>query len=224
MVMSGVACYCYFLCILVVNASLLSVLATYTNFPTWHYYNNVTEQCECEPMPVCSNGKIEIENGFCVTSSEKEGDYYVQLGTCPFMAKFNIVNRRFSEMLSNTRKLDEVMCGPYNRRGLLCGECKDGYGPAYSSFDLTCANCSSVWSGYTIYLLLQLVPSTLMFVSFVVCRFNIMSGPLLGYVLFCQISQRVVTYGHHFIYEYIQSHNSKTLREFISWSVALSKF
>ena len=196
MVMSCVACYCYFLCILVVNASLLYVLASNTSCPTWHYYNNVTEQCECEPMLVCSNGKIEIENGFCVTSSEKEGDYYV--GTCPFMAKFNIVNRRFSEMPSNTSKLEEVMCGPYNRRGLLCWECKDGYGPAYSLLDLTCANCSSVWSGYTIYLLLQLVPSTLMFVSLVVCRFNIMSGPLLGYILFCQISQRVVMYRHRF--------------------------
>ena len=74
-VMSCVACYCYFLCILVVNASLLSVLASNTSCPTLHYYNNVTGQCEYEPMLVCSNGKIESENGKCVTSSEKKGDY-----------------------------------------------------------------------------------------------------------------------------------------------------
>ena len=86
-------------------------------------------------------------------------------------------------MPSNTSKLDEVMCGPYNRRGLLCGECKDGYGPAYSSFNLTCVNCSSIWSGYTIYLLLQFVPSTLMFFNLVVCRYNITSSPLQNHTI-----------------------------------------
>ena len=129
-------------------------------------------------------------------------------------------------MPSNASQLDEVMCGPYNRRGLLCGECKDGYGPAYYSFDLKCANCSSLKSGITIslYILLQFVPSTLIFICLVVCRFNITLGPLLGYVLFCQISQIVVTYKHHFIYDYIQSLNSETLRILIRLSVAASQF
>ena len=47
---------------------------------------------------------------------------------------------------NNASQLDEVTCGPYNRGGLLCGEYKDGYGPAVYSFDMTCANCSSLWS------------------------------------------------------------------------------
>ncbi|CAI8009090.1 hypothetical protein GBAR_LOCUS6154 [Geodia barretti] len=57
----------------------------------------------------------------------------------------NSSNRMYSEMPSNASQLDEVMCGPYNRRGLLCGECKDGYGPAVYSFDQKCAKCSSLW-------------------------------------------------------------------------------
>ena len=57
----------------------------------------------------------------------------------------------------------------YNRRGLLCGECKDGYGPAVYSFDMTCANCSSLWSRYAISLclFLQFVPTTLIFLCLV---------------------------------------------------------
>ncbi|CAI8026069.1 hypothetical protein GBAR_LOCUS15031, partial [Geodia barretti] len=100
-------------------------------------------------------------------------------------------------MPSNASQLDEVMCGPYNRRGFLCGECKEGYGPA--PFGLKCTNCSSAWSGYAIYLylLLQFVPTTLIFIGLVMFRLKLTSGPLLGYVLFCQMN---VIYLDHVIY------------------------
>ncbi|CAI8035887.1 hypothetical protein GBAR_LOCUS20137, partial [Geodia barretti] len=76
----------------------------------------------------------------------------------------NNTNRRYSEMPSNASQLDQVMCGPYNRRGFLCGECKEGYGAG--AFGLKCANCSSPWSGYAIYLylLLEFVTTTLIFI------------------------------------------------------------
>ena len=74
-------------------------------------------------------------------------------------------------MPSYASELDAVMCGPYNRRGLLCGECKDGYGSAVYSFDMTCANCSSAWSRYAIslYLFLQFIPTTLIFFFVLFC-------------------------------------------------------
>ena len=115
------------------------------------------------------------------------GDHYTEVSLyyvsyCPFRHIDNGTNRMYSEMPSNASQLDEVMCGPYNRRGLLCGECKDGYGPAVYTFDMTCANCSSLWSRYAIflYLFLRFVPTTLIFLCFVVFRFDITSGPLLG--------------------------------------------
>ena len=118
------------------------------------------------------------------------------------------------------------MCGPYNRRGLLCGECKDGYGPAVYSFDQTCANCSSLWSRYAIplYLLLQFVPTTLIFLCFFVFRFNITSGPLLGYVLFCQITIAEISNRYTFIYDYLQHHVSLSLRVLLDFSLTVSQF
>ena len=118
------------------------------------------------------------------------------------------------------------MCGPYNRRGLLCGECKDGYGPAAYSFDQMCANCSSLWSRYAIslYLFLQFVPTTLIFLCFVVFRFKITSGPLLGYVLFCQITIAQINYRYSFIYDYIHYHMSLSLRVLLDMSVTVSQF
>ena len=195
--------WCY--CLLIVNLSLCC--------PTWHYYNNVTGQCECGFGLCCSSdgNQVDISIKSCATSSGQEDDYYVSY--CPFTNTVNNTNRLCSEMPSNASQLDEVMCGPYNRRGLLCGECKDGYGPAVYSFNTTCANCSSLWSKYAIslYMFLQFIPTTLIFLCFVVFRFNITSGPLLGYVLFCQMTIAAITHRQLFIYEYMFYHVSSLL-------------
>ena len=189
--------WCYHL--LIVKLSLCSVLATDNSCPTWYYYNNATGQCECGSLPFCSSdgNQVEISIQDRATSSGQEEDYYI--GSCPLVHTVNSTNRLYSEMPTNVSQLDEVMCGPYNRRGLLCGECKDGYGPAVYSFDMTCANC--LWSRYAIslYLFLQFVLTTLIFLCFVVFRFNITSGPLLGYVLFCQIRVAEINYRYSFI-------------------------
>ena len=125
------------------------MLATDTSGPTWHYYNNATRQCGSLLFCGSDGNQVEIRIDHCATSSGQEDDYYIS--TCPFTT-VNSTSRKYSEMPSNASQLDEVMCGPYNRRGLLCGECKDGYGPAVFSFNQMCANCSSLGSRYIIFL------------------------------------------------------------------------
>ena len=216
--------WCY--CLLIVKLSLCSVLATDTSCPTWHYYNNATGQCECGYRLLCSSdgNQVEIKIDQCATSTGEEDNYYVSY--CPVTHTVNSTNRMYSEMPSNASQLDEVMCGPYNRRGLLCGECKDGYGTAVYSFDQMCANCSSLWSKYAIslYLFLQFVPTTLIFISFVVFRFKITSGPLLGYVLFCQTTIAAITYHQFFMYNYIKYHMSLSLKVLLDLSLTVSQF
>ena len=57
------------------------------------------------------------------TKSRQEDDYYI--GLCLFAHTVNNTDRMY--IFSNASQLDGVMCGSL---GLLCGECKDGYGPA----------------------------------------------------------------------------------------------
>ena len=215
-------CYCLF----VLKLSFCSVSATDTSCPTWHYYNSATGQCECGSFLFCSSDgyQVDISVQSCATSSGQDGDYYI--GSCPFRYTVNSTNRMYSEMPSNASQLDEVMCGAYNRRGLLCGECKDGYGPAVYSIDLKCANCSNLWSKYAIflYLILQFVPTTLIFIYFVVFRFDITSGPMLGYVLFCQALISRITSHYFFIYDYILYNMPPFLRVLISFCVTVSQF
>ena len=81
------------------------------------------------------------------------------------------------------------MCGPYNRKGLLCGECIDGYGPGVYTLDRKCFDCSKFSTGSTIclYLLVEFVPILLFFLFVTIFRLDLTSGPMLGYVIFCQI-------------------------------------
>ena len=177
-------------------------------------------------VTLCSSdgNQVDISIQMCATSSGEEDDYYISY--CPFTHTVNSSNRLYSEMPSNVSQLDEVMCGPYNRRGFLCGKCKDGYGPAVYSFDTACANFSSLWSRYAIslYLFLQFIPTTLIFLCFVVFRLNITSGPLLGYVLFCQITIAAITHRQFFIHEYILYHVSSFLRVLFEISLTVSQF
>ncbi|CAI8043366.1 hypothetical protein GBAR_LOCUS24059, partial [Geodia barretti] len=115
---------------------------------------------------------------------------------------------------------------PYNRRGLLCGECKEGYGPAVYSLDQKCANCSSPWSKYVIslYILLQVLPTTLIFICFVVLRLDITSGPLLAYVIFCQSITANIDYHYIYLYNYFQHHVHSSLRVLFDLTVTVSQF
>ena len=181
-----------------------------TTCPTWFYYNN--ETCECGSQlgwkVHCNQQEMtaEIADGVCATSTEQEGLYYV--GFCPLRHTKNNTDRLYSELPSDPDLLNDTMCGPYNRKGLLCGRCIDGYGPAVYSFDMKCANCSKISTGSAIslYLFLELIPITLFFICVVLFRLNITAGPLLGYVLFCQIYYTFAVGQKIFIYDYILSH------------------
>ena len=97
-----------------------------------------------------------------------------------------------------------------------CAECIDGYGPAVYSLHRACADCSksSVVSGICLYFLVACLPITVFFICVVVFHLNITSGPMLGYVLFCQ--GFAVAIDHYMnIYFHIQSSISTPLRPFV---------
>ena len=61
--------------------------------------------------------------------------------------------------------------------------------PTADMLDMKCADCSNLSEYYAIplYMVLQLLPVTLLFFTVVLFKFNITSGPLLGHVIFCQV-------------------------------------
>ena len=116
-----------------------------------------------------------------------------------------------------------MVCGPYNRKGLLCEHCINEYGPGVYTLDSTCADCSkfSTLSAILLYLLVDLVPITLFFIC---VRLNITAGPLFGYALFCQMFSVSLEYDP-LIYHYTQSQLSPVLVSvsFESWNLNFLK-
>ena len=206
--------------------SFASNVSNNTTCPTWHYYNNETGKCECGFQLSCSSdgNKVDIDITFCATPFGQDGDYYIGSSVL-FYIPYN-GSRVFSEMPENTSQLEEVMCSPHNRRGFMCGECINGHGPAVFSPTMNCVNCSRGISRYgvIVYLLLQLSPTTVIFICLVIFHFNT-SGPLLGYIFFCQtITLCVVSYKWHAIYSYIIQHASKSLNLLTLMSLTVANF
>ena len=165
---------------------------TDSNCPTWFYSGNITQRCECGVSVGgvwCYQQAMEVGIWFdsCATFSGQEGLFYA--GSCPYSYKFNHSNNLYSLLPSDPDLLNEAMCGPYNRKGLLYGECIDGYGPAVYAFDRKCVDCSkfSMSSAICLYLLVEFVPVLLFFLCMTVFRLDLTSGPMLGYVGFCQM-------------------------------------
>ena len=190
--------------------------------------NNSTQQCHCDPLLYCSTpaeGLAEIFEGSCATLSEQKGVLYY-IGKCPFRHRINSTNRWLARLPSDPDMLDDVMCGPYNRKGLLCGECFEGYGPAVYSRNLKCSNCSKLGSEYfavPLYFLLELTPIILFFIFLILFRVNITSGPLLGYLIFCQVITCLSNTNQELI-DYILSDISPLLKVLLQASLSVSQF
>ena len=186
----------FIVCVLMLPVGF--VLATNTTCPTWLYYNNRTQQCECgysTSLIECDQKTetVEIWDGYCVTYSGEDQFY---AGVCPLRHRKNKINRMVSKLPTNPHLLNDDMCKPYNREGLLCGGCRKGYGPAVYSLSLDCADCSkfSLLSAIALYLLVVYLPITILFIITITFQLKIMSFPIMAYILFSQGLSVVMEY------------------------------
>ena len=85
-------------------------------------------------------------------------------------------------------ELNSVVCGNLSRevKGPLCGRCTNNTGPSVYSVGSRCVPCSPVNILY--YILLQYLPSTVVFLLVVIFRPSITSAPMANYILYCNLT------------------------------------
>lgn len=96
--------------------------------------------------------------------------------------------RKYITLPANISELNNFMCGGLNRESQLCGACKEGYGPAVLTYHLPGAHCSSGTNyGLALYLLLEFLPITVLYLIIVALQVSATSGPLNTFVFSAQI-------------------------------------
>ena len=153
------------------------------------FTNNRT--CECgndlDGVVRCNSTlrEVAILDCYCMTLDEDSGS--VVAGACfyncenqPKGTSQDIVYHRLP---SNVSRLNKAMCGSLNRRGRLCGQCKDGYLPPVYSYDLTCRKCSPASYHWVIYILVAFVPLTVFLLIVLWFRISATSARLNAFVI-----------------------------------------
>ena len=161
--------------------------------PPWFFYNTTTDQCECYVSPTtnhivkCTEQGALLKFGYCMTYQEGGGFF---VGLCDYF-KLDSYNKSakdgYISLPSNLSQLNDYMCGPLNRKGVLCSECIDGFGPSVTSVGHTCSNCTGAWYGVLLYLILEFVPITVFYFIVLFFRINVTTAPMVAFVFYSQI-------------------------------------
>ena len=114
--------------------------------PTWFVCNS-TNVCQCgnehDQVLVCDDKTFRsaVLNCNCVTYDKKRRSTY--LGLCMFNCDNHRIFSGVYETLPENPEIlvNESICTGFNRAGVLCGDCEEGYSPFVISYNLSCVKC-----------------------------------------------------------------------------------
>ena len=141
----------------------------------------------CGPLKCADNGDPILRLGHCSTFEEDKGVYTMR---CPY---FQLSGHKMSKHLgyihlpSNISELNDYMCKPMNRKGFLCKDCIDGFGPSVTSVGYVCSNCTSAWYGVPLYILMQLLPITFFCAVIFILPVRLTSAPMTCFTMYSQL-------------------------------------
>ena len=120
------------------TAMFMDQMVSIQGCPLLFYYNNESQKCEClsssvralESMVACANGRARLRYSRCMTYTEETNTVSVSFCAYFTLNGHNISEPGFISLPENISDLNDYMCGPMNRKSILCSECIDGYGPS----------------------------------------------------------------------------------------------
>ncbi len=172
--------------------------------PTWYLPNSTSDSnessCYCGDeyggLVRCNREEESISalRCNCVTS---DNDGRLVLGQCLYTCS-NSKGNDYIAVPKNVSELNSKMCGSYHRKGVLCGNCEEGYAISAFSVELFCVKCPH--SNWLVYFAVTLLPLTIFYFIVLLFRFQATSPWLDAYILFSQVvtspgTTRLVIYG-----------------------------
>ena len=190
------------ICLALVIAAVSAAASPFSCPPGFVPQGN--QSCVCADWPnrmvVCDehllNASMQIGN--CMTYDNETGE--VRAGGCLNTIYRNDSHKRYYPLPTTVSDLNDQVCGPSNSKGLLCGECQDGFAVA-AFWNLFCINCTGASNGWIKYIAAQYIPLTVIFLLVIIFTINIVSGPINSFIFFAQVNSlsAYITYN---IYEH----------------------
>ena len=90
---------------------------------------------------------------------------------------------------NSAKALDGLICGSQNRTGILCGECKDGYGPVVNTETHECILCNdtNIAANATYYVLSVYLPLFILFAAIILFNIKLTTGPANAFIVYSQV-------------------------------------
>ena len=188
------------------NSSEVSLITRSSQDPTnaalcsysgeWFCINSTTAIPRCisgnNSHITCSDSGPLLQFGYCATYSEDTG--LVTVAKCPFLQvhghMYNVTSighDYFIQLPKTLIELNDSMCWPMNRKGIVCSECIDGFGPSVTSIGNTCANCTNVWYGVPLYIILLFAPITVIYLFILIFQVKVTSPPMPCFIMYAQV-------------------------------------
>ena len=134
----------------------------------------------------CSDEGVQLAYGYCATYNGTNDSYIIK---CPYfqLEGHNVTEPGYIRLPDNISELNDYMCGPMNRKGLLCKDCIDGFGPSVTSLGYKCSNCTGAWYGIPLYLAVEFIPITLFYLIILIFKVHLTSAPMTLFIFYNQL-------------------------------------
>ena len=163
--------------------------------PTWFIpLGNQTSNCKCGVEGFYSMVVVKCDehskqsmilSSFCMGYNEATNMTVV--GACPYNSHKTDYRELYVKLPQNVSHLNEFMCGGLNRSGPLCSHCKEGLGIPVFSYRLHCLPCLGSLSGWLLYILLAVFPTTIFFLIVIIFQVRLTSAPMNAFIFGCQV-------------------------------------
>ena len=174
------------ICIAVIIAAV-SVAASLSCPPGFVPQRN---NCVCADWPnemvTCDEGsqQASMKIGYCMTYDNETRE--VRAGHCTNTFFRNDSYKLYYPLPTEVSDLNDRVCAPSNSKGLLCGECQEGFAIA-ALWNTLCINCTGTTNGWIKFLAAEYLPLTVIFMLIITFAINIVSGPINSFIFFAQV-------------------------------------
>ena len=154
-----------------------------------------SNRCECvegafvQGAVVCNNE--DLTSTLFITNCMSQfgrNDSRLVVGSCQLLLGDGLGLTPSIQLPQDPTEVEEAVCGPLNRRGLLCGECKDGYSPSAYSYLFTCTRCDNKITSWAIYIAFQYLPVAILFFLISILNLSLISPASNAFLFISQFS------------------------------------